>query len=343
MSEFVNRVLLFPYYITLKIRHFAYDSGQRKAESFDVPVICVGNVTAGGTGKTPMVEEIIRKLQDRKRLAVVSLGYKRKKRGMIFVREEDSAKDVGDEPLQMKRKFPNVTVVVCKNRNKAIHALLEQDPLLRPEEIILDDAYQYLKVKPSKSIVLVDYNRPTYSDSLLPYGMLRDLPERVRKADAVVVTKCPEWIDEWEMEKWRKRLRLKAETPLVFSKIAYCKMKPVWPDYADTRYIYSKEAAVFSGIASDKPLRLHLLGNYKVVANREFGDHHIYDNGDMRVIDQMAKTYPLSILITTEKDSYRLQDCPDVPDSIKIRTFYIPIKMDYLNDDDKTTFEELFK
>ncbi|MFB0973162.1 MAG: tetraacyldisaccharide 4'-kinase [Bacteroidales bacterium] len=343
MSEFINRVILFPYFITLKIRHSIYDHNPKKSESFSIPVISVGNVTAGGTGKTPMVEEIIRILQDSKRLAVVSLGYKRKKRGMIFVKEEDSAKDVGDEPLQIKRKFPNVTVVVCKNRNKAIHALLEQDPLLRPEEIIMDDALQYLKVKPSKSIVLVDYNRPSYSDSLLPFGKLRDLPERVRKADAVVVTKCPEWVDEWEKEKWRKRLRLKASNPLIFSKICYCKMKPVWPEVADNRYIYSKEAAVFTGIASDKTLKLHLLGDYKVVATREFGDHHIFDKGDLKSIETMAKAYPLSILVTTEKDSFRLQDCTDVPIALKVRTFYIPIKVDYLSEDEKAAFEEILK
>ncbi|MCI2081955.1 MAG: tetraacyldisaccharide 4'-kinase [Bacteroidales bacterium] len=343
MSAFVNKVFLFPYYITLKIRHALYDSGRRKAAVYDIPVICIGNVTVGGTGKTPMVEEIIRELQDRKRLAVVSLGYKRKKRGMIFVREEDNAKDVGDEPLQIKRKFPNVSVVVCKNRNQAIEALLAMDELSRPETIILDDGLQYLKVRPSRSIVLVDYNRPTYNDSLLPFGRLRDLPERVRKADAVIVTKCPEWIDPWEREKWRKKLRLKTDTPLIFSKMIYEKIVPVWPDFADTRYVYSKEACVFTGIASDKPLRLYLLGDYKVMASHSFGDHHYYSRKDLNRIGCMAESHPLSILVTTEKDRLRLVDCKNAPDTVKLRSFYIPIRTGFLEEDDRNAFRSMLK
>ena len=309
MSAFVNKVILFPYYITLKIRHGLYDSGRRKSVSYEIPVIATGNVTVGGTGKTPMTEELIRQFQESRRLAVVSSGYKRKKRGMIYVREEDSARDVGDEPLQIKRKFPNVTVVVCKNRNKAIEDLLAKPEYERPETIILDDGLQYLNVKPSKSIMLVDYNRPSYRDSLLPAGRLRDLPDRVRLADAVVVTKCPEWIEDEERKKWREKLKLPDSTPLIFSKLEYGKTSPVWPDSADSRYIYSKEACVYSGIANDKPLRLHLLGDYKVAGNLEFGDHRNYSANDLRKVESMAASHPLAILVTTEKDCLRLMDC----------------------------------
>ncbi|MBQ7575356.1 MAG: tetraacyldisaccharide 4'-kinase, partial [Bacteroidales bacterium] len=154
----ISKVLLFPYYLTLKIRNSLYDSGRKATYSFDVPIICIGNVTVGGTGKTPMTEYAVRVYSEKYRVAVLSMGYKRRSKGFVVVGVNDSAEQVGDEPLQIKRKFPNITVAVDRNRKRGIDNLLSLAD--RPEVIILDDGFQRREIVPRKTVFLVDYNRP---------------------------------------------------------------------------------------------------------------------------------------------------------------------------------------
>ncbi|MBO4767956.1 MAG: tetraacyldisaccharide 4'-kinase, partial [Bacteroidales bacterium] len=215
----ISKVLLFPYYLTLKIRNKLYDSGRKATYSFDTPVICIGNVTVGGTGKTPMAEYAVRVYLERYRVAVLSMGYKRRSKGFVVVGVDDTADQVGDEPLQIKRKFPNITVAVDRNRKRGIDNLLSLAD--RPEVIILDDGFQRREILPRKTVFLVDYNRPIFKDELLPIGRLRDLPDQIRRARAVVITKCPEYTDEWECEKLRKLTRVKPDQELFFSKVKY--------------------------------------------------------------------------------------------------------------------------
>ena len=211
MLGFASKTFLFPYWLVLKIRHFLYDKNIKKGSSWPVPVICVGNITVGGTGKTPHTEMIIRLLSEKYRIAVLSRGYKRESKGFRIAQVTDTFKEVGDEPLQIKQKFPHVTVAVCKSRREGIEKLLalpeaaqqvavqqaagQQGQTLqaafRPELIILDDGFQHRKVKPAHSVVLVNYNRPIVGDNLLPIGMLRDLPEQIKRAESVVITKSP--------------------------------------------------------------------------------------------------------------------------------------------------------
>lgn len=213
----IDRILLFPYSLTLACRHALYNIGLFKSHKAAVPTICVGNITVGGTGKTPHTEMILRMLledeqwQD-KNIAVLSRGYKRKSKGFQQVVLDGTTEDYGDEPLQIKRKFPQVTVAVDKSRKEGCMFLSNPDLLQTSKKarrcihkdmpkadlIILDDAFQHRAIKPTLSIVLVDYGRPTFKDHLLPIGRLRDLPERIAAADIVIVTKCPSYIDEEE-------------------------------------------------------------------------------------------------------------------------------------------------
>ena len=201
----IDKILLFPYWLTLKVRHFMYDHGMRKVHVPDVPTICVGNITVGGTGKTPHTEMLIRTLaQDvdwgAKNIAVLSRGYKRKTRGFQQVVADGTAKEYGDEPLQIKRKFPFITVAVDKSRREGCDFLADPEKVMTSKKarkcrhkefpkadlVILDDAFQHRAVRPTVSIVLVDYSRPIFKDHLMPLGKLRDLPERIAAADIVI-------------------------------------------------------------------------------------------------------------------------------------------------------------
>ena len=331
----ISKVLLFPYYLTLKIRNRLYDKGRKATYSFDVPVICIGNVTVGGTGKTPMTEYAVRVYSEKYKVAVLSMGYKRRSKGFKVVGVNDTAEMVGDEPLQIKRKFPNITVAVDRNRKRGIDNLLSLADA--PEVIVMDDGFQRREILPRKTVFLVDYNRPIFKDELLPIGRLRDLPDQIRRARAVVITKCPEYTDEWECEKLRKLTRVKPDQELFFSKVKYCQPKPIFEEVGDPRYIYSKSVYLFTGVANPRPLEEWLCGQYDSISHEKFKDHHKYTKSDIHKIKTYADKNPLSILLTTEKDAQRLRSA-DIPENLKVRLFYLPIEIDFLTDDDKTRF-----
>lgn len=341
MLSLKSKILLFPYWIALKIRHFLYDKGIIKSRSFPVPVICLGNITVGGTGKTPHTEMIIRMLQEKYRIAVLSRGYKRKTKGFRIATENDTFAHIGDEPLQIKHKFPNVMVAVCANRCEGIDKLLALPPEIRPQLVILDDAFQHRKVKPSHSIVLMNWNNPIFNDNLLPLGRLRDLPEQIKRADSVIVTKSPLFgehdgiIDEElaarqiaPVEKeWRSRLGLRDDQKLCFSSIFYGSPLGVDPKAADFRYVYSGSALFFTGIANDTQFRNHLAGQYKILDSIKFPDHYSFSKYNIKDINNWVAKYPMAVVFTTEKDSKRLIGNPYLSDDLKKRLFYIPIEV----------------
>lgn len=341
MLSLKSKILLFPYWMALKIRHFLYDKGIKKSRTFPVPVICVGNITVGGTGKTPHTEMLIRMLQDKYRIALLSRGYKRKTKGFRIATQDDTFAHVGDEPLQIKHKFPNVTVAVCADRCEGIEKLLALPQESRPELIILDDAFQHRRVKPSHSIVLMNWNNPIYSDNLLPIGRLRDLPEQIKRADSVIVTKAPLFgerdgiIDEElaaeqiaPVEKqWRKKLGLRDNQTLSFSSIFYGEPLGVDPQMADNRYIYSLSAVFFTGIASDTQFRDHISGKYKILNSIKFPDHYSFTKTNIKDINNWAALYPMAVVFTTEKDSKRLIGNPYLSEDLRRRLFYIPIEV----------------
>lgn len=334
----ISKYLLFPYYFALKIRNQMYDTGKFQSQSFDVPVINVGNVTVGGTGKTPMTEFLIKELSKNYKVAVLSRGYRRNGKEFILVNEEDSSKKVGDEPLQIKRKFPDVIVAVDPNRIRAISQLMSLPKDARPEVIILDDGLQYRKLSAQKNIAMINYNRPIFKDELIPLGRLRDLPEQIRRAQAIVITKSPEYLDEWEREKVRVLTRSRHTQLFYFSKLKYTTPKPVFPESGDPRYIYSKEVYLFAGVADDKHLVLYLSAQYDRISHRSFGDHHRYNRLDIRRINNYAKKHPRTFLLTTEKDAQRLLGNKYLSDEVKVRLFYIPIEMEFLTKEETENF-----
>ena len=339
----ISSVFLFPYWLVLRIRNTLYDKGRLKTVEHPVPVISVGNVTAGGTGKTPMVEYLVNLLQGSCRVAVLSRGYKRKGKGFHLVTEDDTALVAGDEPLQVKRKFPHVLVAVDKNRNHGVEQLLALPEDQRPELILLDDGFQYRCLKPSTNLVLVDYNRPIFKDNLLPVGHLRDLPEQIRRADVVVFTKSPRYLDEWERGKMRQLTRLRPQQPAFFATVKYGEPLPVFRWEADKRYIYSKDVFLFSGIADDRPLRVQLSDRYEHIAHKRFGDHHRFTRADLRYLLAQVRRNPRAVLMTTEKDAQRLLHCDRLDPEVRRRLFYLPVETEFLTWEESESFDALLR
>ncbi len=352
MLGIASKIFLFPYFAILKFRHFLYDRGIKKSKSYPVPVICIGNITVGGTGKTPHAEMLIRLLGERYNVALLSRGYKRKSKGFRIVGADDNYKMCGDEPLQIKQKFPEATVAVCKDRCEGIERLLAMEK--KPDIIILDDGFQHRKVKPSHSVVLVNYNRPLKGDNLLPIGRLRDLPEQIRRADSVIITKSPVAVgvdgvidhirteEEVKMEepRWRSSLKLSENQKLYFSSILYGKALPLFTEEAEMRYIYSENAIFFTGIANDSEFRNNLSAGYRIMGSLKFADHKNFSRSDIKEINRWAEKSPTAAIFTTEKDSKRLSECKGLSKSVRSRLFYIPIEVAILPESAQTQFLE---
>lgn len=357
------------YRLILAIRNSHYNKSTKVVRT-EVPSVCIGNITVGGTGKTPMVENVLGTLLDSdewgaRNIAVLSRGYKRRSKGFQQVSVDGGAGLFGDEPVQIKRKFPQVTVAVDKDRVEGCGFLCHPETLdckagrkcadkdFPPAEyIILDDAFQYRKLKASSSIVLVDYSRPVTKDRLLPLGNLRDLKRRLYDADIVVVSKCPFDLDDSEKAAYARTLGYSEFVPgsctatlkgrsqtLLFTRIEYLAPAPVYGD-SDPRYVYSKKAVVFTGIAKAAPLRTYLGGNYKVVRHLEFKDHHKFSKMDFRDIADAVHQHPTAAVITTEKDAQRVLDCRNVPQCIRERLFYLPIRHVFLSDAESAIFND---
>lgn len=367
----LDKILLAPYYGILKLRHAMYDHGViYKVHKCEVPTICVGNITAGGTGKTPHTEMILKTLLNSddwayRNVAVLSRGHKRTSGGFQLVTRDGSPKFFGDEPLQIKKKFPAVTVAVDRKRVEGCDFLVHPELLktskrarkcentdIEPSDlIVLDDAFQHRALKAYFNIVLVDFNRPIYKDQLLPLGRLRDLPERLHYADIIIVTKCPTYMEDEEKVQWAASLGIKdydletcrgidpkGESKMVlFTAIHYCPLSPLYEE-ADSRYIYSKKLILFSGIAKDTPLRMYLSDNYQIVKRFKYQDHHNYSRMDIASITKAIKTWPTAVVATTEKDSMRILDYDKIPEELKVRLFDVPIEVDFLSDHEREVF-----
>jgi tetraacyldisaccharide 4'-kinase len=367
----LEKVILAPYYGILKLRHFFYDKGIFKVSTSEVPTICVGNITAGGTGKTPHTEMILRYLLHSddwaySNIAELSRGHKRLSGGFQIVSRDGNVNEYGDEALQIKKKFPSVTVAVDRKRVEGCDLLTHPEKIKtckrarscagedvpKADIIVLDDSFQYRSLNAYYKIILVDYNSPTYKDRLLPFGRLRDLPERLVCADILVVTKCPVFVPDEERLEWAKNLGIKdfdlktctgidrkgKKKTLLFTSINYKPLEPVY-EQADNRYSYSKHLILFSGIAKDTPLRRYLSDNYKIVKRFTFMDHHNYNRWDIRKIMRAVKENPTAVVATTEKDCQRIMDYKKIPDMLKERLFKVPIEVGFLTEEEKSIFE----
>jgi tetraacyldisaccharide 4'-kinase len=367
----IDKLLLFPYSLTLRLRHFCYDHGFiYKSREASVPTVCVGNIAVGGTGKTPHTEMILRTLLESdewggKNIAVLSRGYKRRSKGFQQVSLDGSARLYGDEPVQIKKNFPAVTVAVDKNRLEGCAFLTDPESLQTSRKgrrcrnrempaadlVVLDDAFQYRALRASLNIVLSPYSHPLAKDSLMPMGRLRDLPSRIKAADIVIVTKCPKYIDDRDRETSVRELGLKDYNPqtcealtgkgrkikVFFTETVYQTPKEVY-ESGNPRFIYSKKLILFSGIADDTPLRMFLSDTYKIVRSLSFSDHHRFTRSDVRGIEAIVREFPTAALATTEKDAQRLLDCRYVSDRLKERLFYVPIRAEFSSEKEGALF-----
>ena len=305
------RLLLLPlswlYGGMLRIRHALYNSGLLKSTRPAVPTIVIGNLALGGTGKTPMMELVLRCLAEVKPLATLSRGYGRSSTDLREVLSSDNATTVGDEPLQVKRKFPEVRVFVGADRIASIQAMMKLEPALRA--VVLDDAFQHRRLNGGLNILLTTYQRPWHTDALLPAGRLRDVKSRAQAAQVVVVTKCPEPPTAAVQDRWMDDLGLHDRQLLFCSGIEYGKLATMAGESAPINDPRGTSLLLVTGIADPAPLVVHLDGAYGHVEHIAFPDHHPFSAADLaRLADRYAKFAPgPKWLITTEKDAMRLR------------------------------------
>lgn len=325
------RWLLAPFsllwYLGSRLRNHLYDIGYKASIEFTVPTLSVGNLTVGGTGKTPMVEYLIRLLQHDYQVATLSRGYGRKTRGFRLAGPADDAASIGDEPLQMYRKFsPGTAVTVCEDRVYAIPCILTE----RPETnlVILDDAYQHRPLKASFSILLSDYNRPFYADWVLPAGRLREPRAGAQRADAVVITKCPTDLPVAEQEAITAAVQdySRPDVPVFFAGLTYGELAP----FGESRPERSKRRVVLvTGIAQTAPLLSYLQARYEVLEHLQFADHHAYTTRDAARMAARAQELEAD-LITTEKDAVKLRQAALQEQLRQVPCWYQPVEMCFL-------------
>jgi len=306
-----RRIWLWPgtvaFGMVLCIRHALYDHGILKSVRPSIPTIAIGNLALGGTGKTPMMELVLRTLEGSGTIATLSRGYGRKVKGIHEVGADDSVERSGDEPIQVKAKFPQVRVFVGADRVKAIEGIQRSLPEVRA--VVLDDALQHRRLDPSLELLLTTWQRPYCDDALLPAGKLRDLRSRSRSAQVIVVTKCVEVPNAEEQHQWRERLRLRAEQQLFFSGIAYDEPKWEFGPNSIVQLGQDTSALLFTGIANPDPLVMHVRSICGAVEHILFPDHHSFNANDLNRLAIVFGSFAAGpkTLITTEKDAARLR------------------------------------
>jgi len=286
--------------------HKLFDLGIKKSVEFELPVISVGNLSTGGTGKTPHVEYLINLLQENYRVGVLSRGYKRKTKGFFTVGKDSSAREAGDEPLQMKRKFPDVMVTVCEERAFGIPMMLLDDPRL--DVIILDDAFQHRRVKAGLSILLSDFSNLFTRDHLLPAGNLREPQEGAKRADVIVITKCPIEISEEVKSKLAREVKQKNDQEVFFNALRYGEMYNLFQPEKTLNVSSINYGLLVTGIASSGNLFTTLKARIHSLDHLKFRDHHRYSLRDVKKMIQFVKSEKTEqkIILTTEKDGVRL-------------------------------------
>lgn len=322
----ILRKILFPfswlYGGITALRNLFYDKGWFESKSYTTPIICVGNLSTGGTGKSPMIELLIKFLKDDYRVAVLSRGYKRKTTGFREVLIDSTAEEVGDEPLQFKQNFPEATISVCADRQEGIERIK-----VKADVILLDDAFQHRKVNASTNVLLTTFDDLYIYDYILPTGNLRESKRGAKRADIIIVTKCPEGVAYAKLQEIQFKLDLKPHQKLYFSKIGYDDHIFGVSEKLSLDYLKDKPFTLVTGIANPEPLVNFLKRKEFNFEHLKYPDHHHFSNSE---INQLKKK---DLILTTEKDYMRLQ--------IRLKKFaiyYLPIKTIILKNQ-----EEFFK
>lgn len=335
---FFLKILLFPlyglYYAIIFLRNWLFDVGLLKSVSPKMLTINVGNLSLGGTGKTPLVEYLVRLLSDKYKVSTLSRGYGRKTKGFMLADNQASAETIGDEPIQYYLKFKDkINVAVCENRVVGVTEI--RKIFTNNQLIILDDAFQHRKIAPHINLLLSDYNKPFYNDALVPFGLLRDVRVSAKRADALIITKCPK-ITEIEKEKIRAEVLAysSVEIPVFFSKISY---QEITAYASKNKFDATKNNVILTAISKPKVFIKYLEEKKLSIENKfDFPDHHPFSRKDIdKVLGKNHKNYQI---ITTEKDMVKLK--PQLSELELKRFFYVPIEIEF---DDKIAFETFIK
>ena len=342
------RLLLFPvallYGVLIFFRNLLFDLGILPVKEFETGVIVIGNLSVGGTGKSPMTEYLIRLLKDKFLIATLSRGYRRHTTGFLLADKNSTSHMIGDEPLQFKKKFPELIVAVDENRKDGIKKLLSQFPELKI--ILLDDAFQHRSVKPGLSILLTDYTKMFYDDFLLPVGSLREWPTGKKRADIIIATKCPANLSPVEKRIVQKKVAPDPHQQVLFSHIQYGTPVPVFTSVLSSPLSGERgtwgEVVLLTGISNPKPLEDYLKDKAEKIIPMHYPDHHEYTiveaNKVIETFNSIAS--PNKIIITTEKDAMRL-DKPGLVEILHtLPIYYIPIEVTF-DEKEKTDFDKL--
>ncbi len=316
-----------------EMRNKAYDKNIIRATSFDFPIISVGNLSMGGTGKTPQIEYLIRLLAKDYRIAVLSRGYKRKTNGFVLAGKDASAEQIGDEPLQYFLKFPEIKVAVDADRVNGINQLRKLEPA--PEVILLDDAFQHRNVKAGLNILLTTFDKPYSEDTVLPAGDLREKKAGAERAEIIVITKCPEKLSEKEQFEKAVKLGPALHQTVFFSTITYDKQIISGNDRLDIDYLKDYKILLITGIAKTQSLVQFLKNKGCDIKEMKFSDHHRFSENDLKKIkNEFSKiNSEKKLILTTEKDYVR------TPEFSQTGVYYLPIKTKFISN--QTDFDQI--
>ena len=324
------------YGIGVAIRNALFDLHILKSHSYNIPIINIGNITVGGTGKTPHTEYLLRLLSHSYRVAVLSRGYKRKTRGYILATMESTVEEIGDEPWQMKQKFPDAYVAVDHNRQRGIQRLCTDEATRGVDVILLDDAYQHRYVHPGINILLVDYHRMITDDCLLPAGRLREPKEAKHRANIVIVTKCPHDIKPMGFRVVQKALNLMPYQRLYFSTFRYGQLRLLYGNEERSLSSITQDESVLllTGIAMPEQMKLDLSLHTKSITALSFADHHYYTQTDVSRINQAFERLPKPrMIITTEKDAPRLLLTSGLSDEVRQSMYVLPTEVEIMRNE----------
>ena len=330
--------LSFIYGMGVGMRNRMYELGIKKSRSFAIPVISVGNITVGGAGKTPHTEYLVRLLKDRMKVAVLSRGYKRKTKGYLLADKDSTSEDIGDEPRQMKTKFPDIYIAVDADRCEGIDRLTTDEVTSDVDVILLDDAYQHRRVKPGINILLVDYHRLIIYDKLLPAGRLREPEKGKERADMVIITKCPRDLKPMEYRVLTKAMNLRPYQDLFFTTIDYEPLCPILDTKEGKKEIETNDnVLMLTGIASPQQMEQDIAPLCKSLTSLNFSDHHHFRQRDIERINEAFNDIPEPrIMVTTEKDAARLKDVDGLSDDVRQNIFVLPVNIKFMLGQEET-------
>jgi tetraacyldisaccharide 4'-kinase len=345
-----RNILLYPvsiiYGLITGFRNFLYNSGILSGTAFPIPIICVGNLTVGGTGKTPHTEYLVDLLNKDFKVATLSRGYKRETSDFRIASQSSTVSEIGDEPMQIHRKFPDILVAVDRRRVNGVWRILHYAS--GTEVIILDDAFQHRSITPGFSILLSDFERPFMKDHILPYGNLREDKSNMNRADVILITKCPQNLNPIQRRLIVKEVAKAPYQNLYFTSLSYRAPLPVFESnekespHIDLTKCAGCGIVLVTGIANPKPLKDYLQKFFGEIAELTFPDHYSYKEKDIEAVTCAYNDLRASskYIITTEKDAVRLREFINIEEHVRSALFYVPVEITFLNDD-KDKFDNL--